>query len=262
MQLNRLLKICKANMIKINRTPLIWVHVLVPVIGSGLFLSYYSFSQWDEITKVNGFIEAVAVTFPFVIAVVTSLCAELEQSAGDCKLILGWVAPKHLTMVAETFTLICLGFLSVLATACVFGVGFRLMGYRYYSQYFYAGTGVILWLSSLTTYGIHVFTSFKFSKNASISLGVIESLLAALFLTGLGDGVWPVAPCAWGGRFIWWWQYVQGPEYALWRRQSDIQDILRREYAFPCTMAIIVTMVCFIGLMLWFNRWEGKNLPE
>ncbi len=260
--MNRLLGIWKANITKIKRTPLMWVHILVPVTGSGLFLSYYSFSPWDEMTKVSGFLETVAVAFPFIIAVVTSLCAELEKSAGDYKFLLGGSDPKVLTMLAEILVLLFLGLLSALATTCSFGAGFHLMGYEYYSQYFYVIAGVILWLSSLTTYGIHVFVSFRFSKNISVGLGMVESLIAALFLTGLGDGVWPAAPCAWGGRFIWWWQYVKSPEYILLRYQGDIQKALRREYALPCVMAITVTVVCLIGLMLWFDRWEGKSSEE
>ncbi|NLJ61516.1 MAG: lantibiotic immunity ABC transporter MutG family permease subunit [Firmicutes bacterium] len=260
--MNGLLRTCEANIIKMKRTPLIWVHVLVPVIGSGLFLSYYPFSQWDEITKVSGFLQTVAVAFPFMIAVVTSLYAELEKSAGDYKVLLGGSDPKLLTMLAGTLVLLFLGLLSALWTTCLFGVGFRLMGYEYYSQYFYVIAGIVLWLSSLTTYGIHMFVSFRFSKNISVGLGAAESLIAALFLTGLGDGVWPMAPCAWGGRFISWWQYVESPEYILSRYQGHIQEALRREYVLPCVMAIIITVVCLIGLMLWFNRWEGKSSEE
>jgi lantibiotic protection ABC transporter MutG family permease subunit len=176
--MNRLLRICRANIVKMKRTPLIWVHILVPVVGSGLFLSYYSFSPWDEMTKVSGFLETVAVAFPFIIAVVTSLCAELEKSAGDCKFLLGGSDPKLFTMLAETLVLLFLGLLSALATTCSFGAGFRLMRYEYYSQYFYVIAGVIVWLSSLTTYGIHVFVSFRFSKNISVGLGMVESLIA------------------------------------------------------------------------------------
>lgn len=260
--MNGLLRICKAGLMKIKRTPLMWVHVIVPVIGSGLFLSYYSFSRWDEMTKVSGFLQAVAVALPFMIAVVTSLCAELEKSAGDYKVLLGGSDPKLLSMLAETLVLLFLGLLSVLWTTCSFGAGFRLMGSGYYSEYFYVIAGVILWLSSLTTYGIHMFVSFRFSQNISVGLGAAESLIAALFLTGLGDGVWPMAPCAWGGRFISWWQYVESPEYILSRYQGHIQEALRREYVLPCVMAIIITVVCLIGLMLWFNRWEGKSSEE
>jgi len=247
-------------MMKIKRTPLMWVHVLVPVMGSGLFLSYHSLSRWNEMTKVSGFLQVVAVAFPLAIAVVTSLYTELEKSAGDYKVLLGGSDPKLLTMLAETLVLLFLGLLSALATTCSFGAGFHLMGYEDHSQYFYIIAGVILWLSSLTTYGIHIFVSFMFSKNISVGLGVAESLIAALFLTGLGDGVWPMAPFAWGGRFISWWQYVESPDYILWGSQGNIREALRQEYTLPCVMAIIVTVVCFIGLMLWCDRWGGEKL--
>lgn len=260
--MSRLATIWKATMMRVRRTPLMWVHVLAPAIGSGLFLSYYSFSPWNEMTRVSGFLEAVAVAFPFAIAVVTSLCAELEEGAGDYRLLLGGSDPKLSTMLAETLVLLCLGLLSALAATCSFGVGFRLMGYRYYSLRFYVIAGVILWLSSLAVYGIHILVSFRLSKNISIGLGAVESLIAGLFLTGLGDGVWPAAPCAWGGRFIWLWQSVHGPDYALWRHQGKIQEALRREYSLPFMMAIAVTVVCYVGLMLWFNGWEGKSSQE
>lgn len=260
--MNGLVKICKASIRKIKRTPLMWVHILLPVMGSGLFLSYYSVSQWNEMTKVSGFLQVVAVAFPLAIAVVTSLYAELEKSAGDYKVLLGGSNPKIFAMLAGTLVLLFLGLLSALLATCSFGAGFRLMGYEYHSQYFYIIAGVILWLSSLTTYGIHIFVSFMFSKNISVGLGVAESLIAALFLTGLGDGVWPMAPCAWGGRFISWWQYVESPDHILWGYQGNIREALRQEYTLPCMIAIIITVVCFTGLMLWFDRWEGKSSEE
>ena len=38
---------------------------------------------------------------------------------------------------------------------------------------------------------LHLFVSFQFGKGASIGLGIVEALLVALLLTGLGDRIWP-----------------------------------------------------------------------
>ena len=41
---------------------------------------------------------------------------------------------------------------------------------------------------------------FYFGKGASIGIGIIGSLISALMLTGLGDGIWQVIPWAYSMR--------------------------------------------------------------
>jgi len=49
-QLKRLLK---ADIMKLKSTPLVWIHILVPLLGLALFLSYYSYAQWNDIGKIS-----------------------------------------------------------------------------------------------------------------------------------------------------------------------------------------------------------------
>ena len=64
----------------------------------------------------------------------------------------------------------------------------------------YVEISFILFSCQIFIYIWHLFLNFRFSKGASIGIGIIESLLAALMLTGMGDVIWKYMPCAWGAR--------------------------------------------------------------
>ena len=52
-----------ADLLKMKRLPVTLAHILIPVIISGIFLSYYSFSAWSDQTKVVAFYQAVGPGF-------------------------------------------------------------------------------------------------------------------------------------------------------------------------------------------------------
>ena len=75
----------QADLLKMKGLPITLAHILIPIITSGLFLAYYSFSGWSENTKVIAFYQAVGAGFPVLIGIFTASVMEQEQNDGVCQ---------------------------------------------------------------------------------------------------------------------------------------------------------------------------------
>ena len=84
----------------------------------------------------------------------------------------------------------------------------------------------------MVLYAFHLFLSLCFGKAASMAAGIVEAVLAALMLTGLGDGCWPVVPCAWSGRWS--------------------------SYLLLYEAGVLITA----GIFIWFHYYEGRQCEE
>ncbi len=97
--------------------------------------------------------------------------------------------------------------------------------------------------------GLHLFLNLAFSKNISLCVGTAELLIAALFLTGLGEGLWQFFPCSWGGR---WSGYL----LLRWKGRA-VMDAGMMRYG-VCT-GVAVTAGMWAVILLWFYFYEGRQ---
>ncbi|MDN4079426.1 lantibiotic immunity ABC transporter MutG family permease subunit [Paenibacillus polymyxa] len=244
----------KSDVLKLRRQPLLLVQLLVPLLGIAIFLAYYSFTPYSPISKVDGYLQVLAVAFPTMIGIVCSIAVEQESVAGNFQHLL--TSPvKLLPFLSKLSLLLCLGFGSVLLASGGFGAGYiYLMKESPYGLMFYVLAACILFMSSVFLYILHFFISLRFGKGASIGLGIMESLLSALLLTGLGDHNWIFIPPAWAARFITIWvQYGVSPADSI---PETIQLDWRIRYC------VVGTLVIMVLLGLWIGRWEGQNSSE
>ncbi|MDY6047033.1 MAG: hypothetical protein SPI87_08460 [Anaerobutyricum sp.] len=70
-----------ADLLKMKGLPITFAHIIIPVITSGLFLAYYSFSPWNASTKIMAFYQAMGAGFPVLIGIFTASIMEQEQTA-------------------------------------------------------------------------------------------------------------------------------------------------------------------------------------
>lgn len=241
-----------SELIKLRRQPLLLVHVLTPLAAMGIFLAYFAYAPFSPVSKVEGYLQAVALSFPMMVGIVCAISAEQEAAAGQYQQLL--TQPSRLIPLASKLTpLLLLGFGSTLLAAVGFGTGFLYMlNQSPYTLRFYMEAACILFGSSVFLYALHFFISLRFGKGASIGLGIFESLAAALLLTGLGDHNWIYIPCAWGGRMITIWM--------LYGDSTEIPaELLLRPGVFYCTVGTAAIMVL---LGSWFWRWEGRKSFE
>lgn len=165
------------------------------------FLSYYSFSKFDSINKVSGYIQVLSISFPLLISIVCSSVVEQEALAGNFKELLSTEYGRRKALISKVCLLLICGFCSTMLAVVGFATGFHfLLGQNEIPFALYVEISFILFSCQIFMYIWHLFLNFRFSKGASIGIGIIDSLLAALMLTGMGDVIWKYMPCAWGAR--------------------------------------------------------------
>lgn len=240
----------RSDIYKMKRQPILWVHLLVPLAGVGVFLAYYTFTSWTPVSKVGGYLEVMAVAFPTLIGIVCSMAAEQESSAGNFQPLLTFPV-KLLPFASSLLVLVVLGAGAAVLAAGGFGLGFTIfLNETPFALEFYFYAACILAGSSIFLYALHWIVSLQYGGGASIGIGIVESLLSALMLTGLGNGIWQFFPCAWGVRFI--------SIYELLNLNPKVVPDLSVGVAFcAAATAAILFLAC-----LWFYRWEGRKIEE
>ena len=176
------------------------MHVGIPLVGSILFLLYYGAVSWGR--------NHAGVLF-----------------YGDCRSGISVPCEPDLLPVYETggreplsdvFGRECRKNTCVIGEMCQstvirtgssdFGIGFfglgeiYLLGNTDIPAMAYPVGILALWIGSLLQYPIHLFLNMRFSQSVSMGIGVAQSVLAALLITGLGEGIWQFVPCSWSIR--------------------------------------------------------------
>ncbi|MDO5725201.1 MAG: lantibiotic immunity ABC transporter MutG family permease subunit [Tissierellia bacterium] len=244
--MKELLKILKTDIMKLKSSKLFWVHLFIPLLGNLLFLSYYRASKWGDFEKLSAYIQVLGIVFPIMISIVCSILAQQEYDAGYYQNLFKFGSKIYLNYLSKLILLIALGFMASLIALLVYYFGYNLIGDSVLNIKQYIIIAVILILSNFSEYNIHLFLSLRFSKNISIGIAAIETLISALFMTGLGEGRWYFLPAAWG------------PRYAIYY----LNGIKNYDLKLALIISIIFTVLIFLSVIIWFNKWEGNRLEE
>lgn len=241
------LRLLAADFQKIRNTPMLWIHIMVPSIGVILFVTYYSFSNWNTVEKVVGYIEVLSITFPLLIGIITAMAVDQEALAGNFQELLT-ARSKQKSFFSKLCMLLLLAFGSILIAVGGFAFGFEFLVHQNtFSIVFYGKLILILFLSQIFLYLLHILCSFRFGTGASIGLGIAESLVSALMLTGYGEGVWKWIPCTWAGRLCDY--YISGKTITMYIN----------EFQRGASICLIMTVLLFAFGSLWFHYFEGRN---
>lgn len=227
---------------------MLWIHALIPLTAAILFITYYSVSSWKTEAKISGYLEVIGIAFPLMIGLITGKAAEQEGQAGNFQTMLCGVKSRAVAYVSKLVVMLLLGTLSIMIATEVFAVGFQTIPGMMYVK----AEGLLI-AGSVFLYILHLSVSLRYGRGASIGLGIVESLISALALTGLGDGKWYYIPCTWSARlcdnlvFTW-----LNPSTTL--GYEEIQKCL--------IVATCATVAAFIISLFWFKRWEGRKSYE
>ncbi len=236
---------------KIRHTPMLWIHILVPVIGVILFLSYYSFLSINNTSKVQGYMEVLSVAFPLLIGIITAMAVDQEALAGNFQELL-MAEGKLTSFFSKICVLLIMSFGALLIAVGGFALGFKFFLHQNtFSIAFYGKMILILFSSQIFLYILHTICSFQFGTGASIGLGIAESLIAALMLTGLGEAIWKWIPCSFGGRLC---DYYM--EYNT--SKGDIYIFLS-EFESGALICLVITAILLLSSFIWFYYYEGRK---
>jgi lantibiotic protection ABC transporter permease subunit, MutG family len=224
----------------------------VPLIGIFVFCGYYSYSRWSEADKVLVFIQAVAMAFPLIISIATSMLYEQELKAGNFQNVLSVPYQKVVSHSGNLITLCLFGLFASIFTILGFGMIFRIMGYAIFSIPIYFKLSLVMFLSNVTLYILQYIICFTFGNGISLSIGIIGTLLSPLLYLGLGDIIWRYIPCGYAIRISTYY-FKQYSDINLYN--AIVQDLKTG----TMTVSIItVILICFF--VIWSNHWQGKSV--
>ena len=240
-----------ADLLKMKGTPITLAHILIPVITSGLFLIYYSFSAWNENTKIIFFYHAVGEGFPVLIGIFTASMMEQEQNAGAFQNMLA-LQKKTAAFLSKVLLLLIFSMFSVLLTAVIFGFGFcKIYENSTVSIGICMMAALIMWCGSIPIYIWQMVLAFQFGKGVSIGAGIVSGLVCALMRTGLGNFIWKYTFVSWTGRI---------PDAYLKLALGETGAIHELEVVIP--IYCILTVISMIYYLLWASRFEGSKISE
>lgn len=226
------------------------IHLLVPLLGAGIFLLYYDTSRWDEILKVIAYLQALALVFPFLTGVIVVMASEQELHAGGFQLMLAWPGKRQTPHFSKLSVLSLFGLFACVVAVCGFGAVFTATGNTLLPMSLFWQAALLLFLGNMPLYLLEYLLSFSLGKGIGLGLGLIGSLLSALLITGLGDGIWPFLP--WG----------MATRYCTILVEANTKGLAFLEASGVKTSLAVFVVYCLVllsVLFLWSNRWEGRK---
>ena len=98
-------------------------------------------------------------------------------------------------------------------------------------------------------YTSHLFLGFRFGEGVTIGAGVGESVISAVMLTGLGDGVW----------YVWWPSYGMRFSTLLLALKQGAGGSLLRQIRLGGICYLTVSVLSLVMIFIWFQRFEGRK---
>ena len=192
-----------AEFMKMKHTCFYWLHVALPILAAFVFLLYYGMTAYDSKSEIVGYLQVLSFVFPFIISLVCSMAMETEEKAAKYYHLFGNQKSKMTCFLAKYVMLLGMGAFSTVLAVMVFALGYRYLLKMKSLSYASNFVVILILISSISLlYLFHLLMDLYLGKGVSLMVGGVESLIAALFMTGLGDGVWSFVPCSYGARFL------------------------------------------------------------
>lgn len=242
-------RLCVGYFIKLYRSSLIWIHLLLPVAVAGAASSYVVLVHPSAEIAASGFIQMLGGLLPLAIGISCGAAEHLEGSAGKFFNMLAVGPSRARQFVAQGFVLWLLG-----VSSCLLAWGLFVLVTRVVSPVEAYMIGVVFITSIAPLWIIHVVVGMRWGRSATIGVGIAEVLLALLALTGLGDFLWPALPCAWAPRM------ASAMVYGVFNPDSNpvIAAVIRT--------GMLASLIYFVGglaaSIAWFIRWEGTDAEQ
>lgn len=254
-----LFKAFRTELIKFHHSPLLYAQGLIAWGITVLFLAYYAFSPQGSSVKISAYVQTLAVGMPFLIGLFCGLAAEQECRAGNFSHILGALSrPPVLT--AKVLVSFFLGTVSLLAALSLFALVMYALGQNPFSFTLYLYESALMSVGSLALYFLLFIIAFSLGKNAAIGIGISGSLIAALMITGLGEGLWVFIPFAWPVRFV--SSLLTLATLTMGGAPSPLSAELYFDLGKGLIGCSILTLICWGAFHLWTHRFEGGFLHK
>lgn len=240
----------RAELWKMRHSRIYLIHVLCPVIVSLVALLYFHASKWSERDRILAYAQVIGMFLPIIVSIVCAQNVELEER-GHFQTLLGVNPGKCWIFVAKWLALEGLAMAAVVGAFLLFGIGQEVLQEKMMSVRQYLMAGVVLWCAGIPLYLEHLFLNLKFSKVISMGISIVQFLLSALFLTGLGDGRWQWFPCTWSNR---------GTTLYLLGAMEGPQAV--PGVAGQARVCLLLGLLICAIIILWFRNYEGRECHD
>lgn len=243
----------RSEIIKLRHTPIIWLHIVMPILGGVIFVLYFKlYTESQSIDqRLDLILAVISVIFPIIISIVVSMGITLEEE-NHFQLLFTGTKHKGLLVIAKLLLFWILGllalgilFFSIVIAAIISDEYSPLFLRTVLNCYMYTS------LSCLAIYIFHFWLSMKSGLGASILTGVVESLMVILFSN------LPLKLAINWGYIPWAW------EVNLCRK--EILQFKNQFFNFQQNIIlkiVIITIVMLTIYYIWFERWEGRGIYE
>lgn len=246
-----MIKIIKSEIYKIKGTWLSWIHIVLPIAYSLLFYlasKTTGLENFEESDIVQTYFVLLGAVIPLICSFISSKVVDMEMGAGKFQVLLSTTKSRTKAYLGKLLVLE-LGFVISLSLSVV--IFALLTGYQHILDWFIEF--FLILISSLSLYMIHLWVSIELSSGASIGLGFLETLVALLSMTVIGDNIWYFIPCTWGSRL---------PALYIIIGKALDPSYFYKELRLWGLIASFIILILFISSIIWFNKWDGKSVNE
>lgn len=244
-----LLSCLKADFYKQKRSVLWFLHILLPLGLVGLFLLYMRITNKQTISYVELYLEVLGFSFSFVIAIICGMVAQQEKEAGNFYVLLCIAQKRTHTFISKMILLFFMEAISI-------GIAILPLSFFFLkgSMHVWIWICISFFFANIFLYLQHFMISLRYGFGISAFIGIVESLVAALFLTGLGDHIWYVFPCSWSARM--------GVYVLRFFEKPAIKEAILKELFKQIGIGSVFVIVLLGISILWYNNWQGNQSVE
>ena len=236
--------------LKVELTVNIIPFVLSIIVVSSIFFLCRTSSK-DEIVSesIHYWISISAMIAPLLVGILAGIMGEQEQEAGNYQVI------RRSVHKGQNWLFKCIYLLFILTSFVLVSMVLLYIGiWGIYhpdncTALLFLKTAIIFLIGLIFLVPFQLWSSFYFNIGASIGFGIFGTILVAYISSFpiIEENIW---------RFIPWIWSLKTTEIFV-----DNNNLYVQGFNLPLDLMIQIlsTVLLFVGMMIWFRKWEGKT---
>jgi ABC-2 type transport system permease protein len=247
-----------ADWMKTKRTSIRLVVYITPIAYSICMVMYNKHNKL-QIQNYDTFFNTMAIILPIGIALISALICEQEENAGVFNGLLSIPASRMKIYLSKLIILILIITMDILVSTVIVIGGLRfILNVESIEYKLFMQGALFMSFASIALCSLDLLISFMFGMGASIGIGAMGVLIAAILgTTPVGDKIWRVIPWTYPARFgalpgtFINGAYIPANTNSIEYFNSQLQKGI-------LSISIFFVLVTILGV-IWFERWEGKK---
>ena len=264
-----MIKLISSEWLKIKRTSIKRITFLLPFLISGCIIGYVALHKRGDHFEVDIFETFFEVWAIFIIPIIISVFAGQivyeEELAGSFNGFLSERFSRYRLYLGKFFIISIVCAITLILGTSVFCIGMTMFfSDTVHIEIFFIAGVLLLLLGILPLIAIHLWISFVYGIGASVGMGII-GLLAAAMIGGseLGNNIWQFIPWALPIRLV----KAIGPYPEFVGGMAKPPQLISSGWATTQLLSGVISVIIYLIIMLScgivrFYRWEGRKHYE